>query len=101
LQTNRFVRFEFSTEGFLERLNSLVDRQHFCEKEEDAADHKQEKKGRHNILHTWLRLSAMKVFLGSENTSCSDTCTANGETALTVQTSTLVLINQCYSCILS
>ncbi|KAK2175491.1 hypothetical protein NP493_728g01062 [Ridgeia piscesae] len=76
--TNRFVRFEFSTEGFLERLNSLVDRQHFCEKEEDAADHKQEKKGRHNILHTWLRLSAMKVFLGSENTSCSDTCTANG-----------------------
>lgn len=76
--TNRFVRFEFTVEGFLERLNSLVQRQHFCEKEEDAANHKQEKHGRHNILHTWIRLSAMKVLLGSENTSCSDTCIANG-----------------------
>ncbi|KAI0234122.1 Alpha-1,6-mannosylglycoprotein 6-beta-N-acetylglucosaminyltransferase A, partial [Lamellibrachia satsuma] len=76
--TNRFVPFEFTVEGFLERLNAFVDRQHFCEKEDDATSQKREKHGRHNILRTWIRLSAMKVLLGTKNNSCSDTCYANG-----------------------
>ena len=72
-------------EGFLERLNAFVDRQHFCEKDEDVSYNKRKTKGRHNILHTWLRLSAMKVLLGARNVSCSDTCYSNGESQFRIR----------------